>query len=298
VSSISRRSFLLGAAALAGSAACGSKSKPAAIKVPGPTTSAAVQGPTTSPANQLNLLETSGPNFLAGLDQRMAFVLRGQSDFIALQGPVTLQFGPDQAHLGPALPTQAHADAGTAPNYVTLTYRFDHPGTWWSRATYQGRTADAPFTVIEPGQSQIPYAGQPMISTPTPTMANHAGVNPICTRNPVCPWHDTSLDAALAQHKPLAVLFATPALCQTATCGPVLDQLLSLRSALEPKVRFLHVEIYTDMTAQTNAPAVVAYHLESEPVLFLAGADGTVKQRIDGLFGHGEVSAAVQAIAG
>jgi len=295
---ISRRSFLLGAAALAGSAACGSKSKPATIKVPGPTTTAAAQGPTTSPASQLNLLETSGPNFLAGIDQRMAFVLRGQSDFIALQSPVTIQFGPDEAHLGPALPGVAHTDTGTAPNYVTVTYRFDHPGTWFGRATYQGRTADAPFTVIEPGQSQIPYAGQPMISTPTPTAANAGGVNPICTRNPVCPWHDVSLDAALAEHKPLVVLFATPALCQTATCGPVLDQLLTLRSTFEPKVRFLHVEIYTDMSAKANAPAVLAYHLESEPVLFLAGADGTVRQRIDGLFGHGEAQSGVQAIAG
>jgi hypothetical protein len=288
---------LLGAAGLAGAAACGGGRKQATIKVPGATSTSA-GGSTTAPANQLNLLETSGPNFLAGVDQRMAFVLRGQNDFIALQGPVTVQFGTDPAALGAPTNAEVHTDAGTAPNYFVVTTRFAHPGTWYSRATYQGRSADAPFTVIEPGQTDIPYAGRPMISTPTPTTANHQGVNPICTRTPVCPWHDMSLDAALTQHKPLAVLFATPALCQTATCGPVLDQLLTLRSTFEPKVQFLHVEIYTDGSAQTNAPAVAAYHLQSEPVLFVAGADGRVVQRIDGLFGHAEAAAALQAIAG
>jgi hypothetical protein len=292
-SPISRRGFLVATAALAGAAACGSKKKAAsAINVPPPTTVAA--GPTV-PADQLNLLETSG-NFVAGLDSRMAFVLRGQSDFIAPSGPVSLQFGPDPSRLGPPVPADVHTDAGPAPSYITSTQRFDQPGTYWARATYQGRTADAPFTVVDKSASQIPYAGRPMVSTSTPTVDNHRGVEPICTRNPVCPWHAVSLDAALAQHKPLAVLFATPALCQTATCGPVLDQLLSLKAAYEAKVQFLHVEIYTDMTAKANAPAVLAYHLDSEPVLFLATADGTVKQRIDGLFGHGEAQAGLAAI--
>ena len=299
-SRISRRSFLLGAAGLAGAAAC-SSSKPSApaISVPGATTTTGgASGPTTNPANQLNLLETAGPNFLAGLDQRLAFVLRGQSNFITPDASVTMQFGLYQGALGPPVPATVHTDARPAPDYLTVSQRFAHPGTYVSRVNFHGQTADAPFTVIEPGQSSIPYAGQPMISTPTPTTANSLAVNPICTRNPVCPWHDVSLDAALSQHRPLAVLFATPALCQTATCGPVLDQLLSLRAAFEPKVRFLHVEIYTDSSAKANTPPVLAYHLESEPVLFFAGADGVVKQRIDGLFGHAEAQAGLAAIAG
>jgi hypothetical protein len=147
--------------------------------------------------------------------------------------------------------------------------------------------------VIDPSQSQIPIPGKPMISTPTPTVDNHRGVEPICTRSPICPWHDISLDAALAQHKPMVVLFATPALCQTATCGPVLDQLLTLKTEFESKVRFLHSEIYTDNTAKTNTPAVLAYHLDSEPILFLAGPDGVVKNRIDGLYGHAEMQAEI-----
>ena len=135
-----------------------------------------------------------------------------------------------------------------------------------------------------------------MISTPTPTFADSLGLKLLCTRQPQCPWHDVSLDVALAQHRPIALLFATPALCQTATCGPVLDQLLSLKAQFEGKVHFLHSEIYTDMTAAHNVPAVLAYHLTSEPILFVAGADGVVRTRIDGLFGRGEATAALSQL--
>jgi hypothetical protein len=48
------------------------------------------------------------------------------------------------------------------------------------------------------------------------------------------------------------------------------------------------------MSAKTNTPAVLAYHLQSEPMLFVADARGMVKTRIDGLYGHGE---AAQALA-
>ena len=40
-----------------------------------------------------------------------------------------------------------------------------------------------------------------------------------------------------------------------------------------------------------------AYNLPGEPFLFFAGADGKVVDRIDGLFGHGEVQAKLAKLA-
>jgi hypothetical protein len=247
--------------------------------------------------NQLNLLSTWS-DYLAGVDQRLAFVLRGQDNFVRPDpGSVTLQIGPDISHLGAPLTVDTHLDADPAPPYLTTIHHFAAPGTYWARVSHQGKTADAPLTVIDPASTPVPVAGRPMISTPTPTVGDHRGVDPICTRQPQCPWHDVSLDTALAEHRPLAVLFATPALCQTATCGPVLDRLLELRSQFESPIRFIHSEIYTNMSARTNAPAVQAYHLEGEPILFLAGADRIVRQRIDGLYGRGEAQEALSRLA-
>jgi len=285
-SPLSRRNFLLGAATAVGAIACSSGK--GTIVVP-PT-------PGSGSNNQLNLLETTD-QYIAGVDQRVAFVLRGSQDFVRPSAPVTVAFGtgPDADHLrlGQPVSVVTHTDADPAPAYVTAMVRFPIPGTYWAVATYQGQSAAAPLTVVDSSAAKIPGPGQPMVSTPTPTFDNHRGLQLLCTRDPQCPWHDVSLDVALTQHRPIALLFATPRLCQTATCGPVLDQLLSLKSAFEGKVHFLHSEIYTDLTAKVLDPAVQAFNLETEPKLFLAGADGIVATRIDGLFGHGEAMAAL-----
>jgi hypothetical protein len=296
---VSRRTFLLGAAAAVGAVACGS-SKGKTAGRSGPTANSVITvGKPGDAKNQLNLLETSDPAALvSGVDQRLAFVLKSQ-DFIRPDGPVTIAIGPGLKpdHLGQPIPGVIHTDSDPAPSYVTVTYRFPAPGDYWVRAAYKGQTADAPLQgIADPATTQVLVAGKSMISTTTPTVDNHHGVEPVCTRSPACPWHDISLDAALAEHRPLALLFATPKLCQTATCGPVLDQLLSLKTQFEGKVRFLHSEIYTDNSAQTNTPAVIAYRLTSEPVLFLAGADGIIKNRVDGLYGRGEAAAALTSL--
>jgi hypothetical protein len=123
-------------------------------------------------------------------------------------------------------------------------------------------------------------------------------VEPICTRQPVCPLHDVSLDAALKEGKPLAVLFGTPKFCKTNTCGPVLDVMLDEMAPFASRVRFLHVEIYTDEKADTTTPAVDAYNLQGEPFLFLAGADGVVRSRIAGPYDKAELRGALTALAG
>ena len=49
----------------------------------------------------------------------------------------------------------------------------------------------------------------------------------------------------------LAAMFATPALCQSQYCGPVLDELLALRDAYADKLTMAHVEIYTSNRGAT-----------------------------------------------
>ena len=76
-------------------------------------------------------------------------------------------------------------------------------------------------------------------------------------------------------------MFATPALCQSRFCGPVLDNLVAVHQPFASKVTFIHCEIYTDLSGQTSTAPVLAYHLEHEPMLLLAGPDGVVRERID-----------------
>ena len=105
-----------------------------------------------------------------------------------------------------------------------------------------------------------------------------------------------SLSSLVGAGKPIAVMFATPALCQTATCGPVLDALLSIRKPYEDRVAFVHIEIYKSNKGVDVAPTVAAWNLPGEPWLFTVDGQGTVKSRLDGAFGRDEMKQALDAL--
>jgi hypothetical protein len=141
--------------------------------------------------------------------------------------------------------------------------------------------------VVDPASTEVPLPGEKMIPVATPTFDDARGVDPICTRRPPCPFHRMSLDEALRAGKPVAALFATPALCQSRICGPVLDVLVGQAPTLGDRVNIVHIEVYRSLNADLGDPASLtdgmrAYHLTFEPILFLAAADGTVRERLDG----------------
>jgi hypothetical protein len=280
---LTRRSFLAASAGLVAATACGKS-----------TSGGAGSG---SASGGLTVVQASA-QLLTGTDQRVALALfQGKTGTqVVDHGAATFRFGPAVDRLGPPVAAQVHTQGIESRPYFAATTRFDRAGVWTVEGKWNGLSGTARLQVIDPSQTQVPLPGQPMIVTPTPTTADPMGVNPICTRTPPCPFHQVSLDAALGQHRPLAVLFATPALCQSRTCGPVTDVLVSQAPAFADKLLPIHVEIYTDLTGGTTAPAVNAYHLDFEPILFLVNPDGTVKSRLDGPFDDVECRQQLEAL--
>ena len=86
----------------------------------------------------------------------------------------------------------------------------------------------------------------PRAASPTP--ADTLGVDPICTRDPMCPLHSQSLSTVIGAGKPVAALFATPARCQSAYCAPVLDEFLDVTKDYGDQIVPVHVEIYQGPT--------------------------------------------------
>jgi hypothetical protein len=289
---VGRRAFVVGGAAFLAAAACGSDKAKTAERPTISVTSA-------KPNDQNNILVASSPILAAVPDERVALILLHGQDPIAADADVKVLFGQVQGQsvgtkIGPFTP-ERHGDGLPRP-YHLVRATFPAPGNYAIQATVNGNEALAALEAVDPAADASPKPGQPMISTPTPTPADKKGVDPICTATPVCPLHDVSLDAALAEKKPLAVLFGTPAFCKTNTCGPVLDVMLEEMKPFAGRARFLHVEIYTDRTAKTTTPAVNAYNLQGEPVLFLAGADGVVRERIAGPYDRVEFRQAMEKL--
>ena len=86
--------------------------------------------------------------------------------------------------------------------------------------------------------------------------------------------------------KPVALLFATPQLCQSRVCGPVVDVGLQLRARYGDQVDFIHQEVYTDNDPNKGLrKPLQEFGLPTEPWLFVVGKDGKITARLEGSFG-------------
>lgn len=138
------------------------------------------------------------------------------------------------------------------------------------------------ISAVDPSDSAVPVPGQEAISVETPTEEDDAGVAELCTREPSCSMHEVSLDAALEEGRPVMLMFATPAYCQTAVCGPGVDTMQEIADSRDwGDLAFIHVEIFAD-EGQTVADHVRAWELPSEPWLFAIDREGIIQHRLDG----------------
>ena len=168
---------------------------------------------------------------------------------------------------------------------------FAQPGVWNGQARFNDTTTK--FRMELAADAMAPVPGEAAPRAASPTREAPLGVKPICTRVPECPLHDTSLADVIGTGRPTAVLFATPALCTSMYCGPVLDELLDVRTAYQDRITFAHVDIYKNLRGTTQSPTVLAWKLPSEPWLFTVDGAGNIVTRLDTAFGKDEMQLAL-----
>jgi hypothetical protein len=109
--------------------------------------------------------------------------------------------------------------------------------------------------------------------------------------------HDVSLSDVIGNGKPVAAMFATPALCQSQYCGPVLDSLLPLVDSYKDRIQFVHCDIYMNLQSEETSPTVTAWGIPSEPWLFGVDPSGAITARLDGAFGQDEMKTLLDHLA-
>jgi hypothetical protein len=142
-----------------------------------------------------------------------------------------------------------------------------------------------------------PDVGDKAISVKTDTVASANGdLESIDTRlPPLAELHEKSLDEVLGK-EPVVLAFATPQLCQTRVCGPVVDVVAEVKNSTEG-VTFIHQEIYANNDInQGFRPQVGQWRLPTEPWTFLIGRDGKIVERFEGALSVAELSAAVKKL--
>jgi hypothetical protein len=130
----------------------------------------------------------------------------------------------------------------------------------------------------------------------TPTTATKPASRITTAKPPDVELLRYSVKDSLESATPFVVAFATPAYCQSRTCGPTVDVVDAVRKQFEGRgIRFIHVEIYED-----NLPGkgvnrwVQEWKLPSEPWVFVVGKDGVVRDRFEGAISVDELVASVR----
>jgi len=291
---VSRRQFLTGGGALAGAVllgACGGEE-------------GGEGSPTTErPSSGLSLVQFFGglPMLAAGSDIRAPFGVADAEGLLPVDdNPEVLTVAVlDEAGNEVVEPVEVVRHAQGLPRaYFPLRFTVAEPGIYTGRAEVAGEALEMAMQVDAPAKVTAIQRGAAMPSVLTPTTDDPRGVDPICTNDPVCPLHDVAVADALEDDRPLALLVSTPAFCQIAICGPVLDVLLGVTEA-HPSIRFLHAEVYAhpQEETETKAPVIDELGLTFEPCLVLVGTDGVVAERLDTIFDEEEVAEVLARLA-
>jgi hypothetical protein len=245
----------------------------------------------------------AGSVFLAGRQNRVAFgVVDSNAGFLYGKTALYVARTPNSRAKGPfvapadVLITEApyrSQQAATEQDPFAAVYAaqvpFPRPGKYSVMAVtlVDGKpvAAAGQLEVTTSAKDRIPEVGEPAPKVQTDTVASAGGdVEAIDTRRPTSDMHANFAEAV--GKKPVALLFATPQLCASRVCGPVVDEALQLRAQYGDQVDFIHQEVYAD-----NDPAkglrkpLQQFNLATEPWLFVVGKDGRITARLEGSFG-------------
>jgi hypothetical protein len=143
----------------------------------------------------------------------------------------------------------------------------------------------------------VPAPGERPPRIHTPTVEDVADVSEIDTRQPPSSMHELDFADVIGK-EPVVLLFATPALCQSRVCGPVVDVAEQVNSEYSDEdVGFIHMEVFRDNDPGKGLrPQLEAFNLPSEPWLFVVDGSGRVSTAIEGGFSVRELRRAVEKV--
>ena len=201
---------------------------------------------------------------------------------------------------------QTAADPDAAKSIYTAEIPFKEPGRYelLGIAKRGGKLVAATpavpgVRVTDPARDPIPAVGETPPRIHTPTEADAAGnLASIDTRLPPSSMHDADFADVLGK-KPVVLVFATPQLCQSRVCGPVVDIAEQVKADTGDDVEFIHMEVFRDNRIDRGIrPQMAAFRLRSEPWVFTFDRSGKVAARIEGAFSERELEQAIARATG
>ena len=157
--------------------------------------------------------------------------------------------------------------------------------------------AQASFILKETASTPVIGASAP--ASVTPTSADVDDLTHITSSlEPDPGLYEYSIHEALRQEKPLVVVFATPAFCVSATCGPQVGELSKVKEKLGDRANYIHVEVFENphlleggRPAGGLVAAVEEWGLPTEPWTFIINNQGLIHAKFEQFTTAGEIEA-------
>ena len=197
---------------------------------------------------------------------------------------------------------------GSGGVYVIDGVEFDAAGRWGM--IVEGVMEDGTAIVGQSGLVVNEHSASPALGAAAPrsaskTASDVADLSELTTsRNPDTALYELSIADAIDGGRLTVVTFATPAFCQTATCGPQVEVLSSLRLRHAESV-FIHVEVFDnpneiegDLSNARISPLMDEWGLKTEPYTFVIDGEGFVVAKFEGFVTEQELEAAMLALPG
>jgi hypothetical protein len=186
---------------------------------------------------------------------------------------------------------------------------FDKAGQWSVSAGIprpDGSTAavEVRFTVAEIAESVT--VGQKTPASASRTLSEVDHIRELTTGSHRDPdLYTYSIAEALDRDRPLLIVFASPAFCTNAVCGPQVEIASELREVYGDQVDFVHVDLYSnpheiqgDLSLAVLTPLLKEWGLSSQEWTFIVDSEGTVTHRFENFAPKPELIEALdQAVA-
>jgi hypothetical protein len=249
-------------------------------------------GATVIVANSPGTLSTNGP-------QRLLVALIGTGTNEILGGEdveASLELIAPDGDASDVVEARWQSTVGAPLGLYVASYAFPKTGRWQVRIEGSGEGASGALVDVF-DESVVPEPGDPAPASATPTAAEGAALDAITTDpEPDPDLYRLSIGEAVANGQPTVIVFATPAFCQTALCGPTLDIVKAAVTGRDG-LDVVHVEPFELEQARAGSLVPVEtmseWHLATEPWVFVVDGDGLIAASFEGLVSQAEIEAAI-----
>jgi hypothetical protein len=237
-------------------------------------------------------------NLHRGENRVVIGLIRAGAPLLDARASITFFDLDNGARRGDSGPLEYVAIEGVERGYYTTTASFVTAGLWGAEVVVDGvaGVARARFGVAE--RSPVPVPGDPAPPSETRTLTDTELAALTTDPDPDPRLYQLSVAQAVRSGRPSVIAFATPALCQTQTCGPALEVVKGMLPEYGGRVAFVHVEVYENLDTPnpTVVPALREWNLRTEPWVFVVDSHGVVAAAFEGVLGERELRAAIEKV--